>query len=79
MVVNNIQDINISINTDKLKSLDIIIKPKEHKNKITKGAFFPYYNRTSLNLIRYQIKYETPDKDIDNNILKDNCLIYAFK
>lgn len=59
--------------------LDIIIKPKEFKNKITKGAFFPYYNRTSLNLIRYQIKYETPDKDIDNNILKDNCLIYAFK
>lgn len=59
--------------------LDIIIKPREHKNKITKGAFFPYYNRTSLNLIRYQIKYETPDKDIDNNILKDNCLIYAFK
>ena len=59
--------------------LNIIIKPKEFKNKITKGAFFPYYNRTSLNLIRYQIKYETPDKDIDNNILKDNCLIYAFK
>ena len=59
--------------------LDIIIKPKEHKNKITKGAFFPYYNRTSLNLIKYQIKYETPDKDINNNILKDNCLIYAFR
>ena len=59
--------------------LNIIIKPKEFKNKITKGAFFPYYNRTSLNLIRYQIKYETPDKDINNNILKDNCLIYAFK
>lgn len=59
--------------------LNIIIKPKEFKNKITKGAFFPYYNRTSLNLIRYQIKHETPDKDINNNILKDNCLIYAFK
>ena len=64
---------------DTYAPLNIIIRPKEFKNKITKGAFFPYYNRTSLNLIRYQIKYETPDKDIDNNILKDNCLIYAFK
>jgi hypothetical protein len=58
--------------------LDIIIKPKEHKNKITKGAFFPYYNETSLNLIRYQIKTNTQDND-DNNILKENCLIYAFR
>jgi hypothetical protein len=57
--------------------LDIIIKPKEHKNKITKGAFFPYYNRTALNLIRYQIKYEA--RNDDNNILKENCLIYAFR
>ena len=57
--------------------LDIIIKPKEHKNKITKGAFFPYYNRTALNLIRYQIKYEA--RNSDNNILKENCLIYAFR
>lgn len=57
--------------------LDIIIKPKEHKNKITKGAFFPYYNLTSLNLIRYQIKYEAENSD--NNILKENCLIYAFR
>ena len=78
MVVNNIQDINISINTDKLKSLDIIIKPKEHKNKITKGAFFPYYNETSLNLIRYQIKTNTQDSS-DNNILKENSIIYAFR
>ena len=58
--------------------LDIIIKPKEHKNKITKGAFFPYYNKTSLNLIRYQIKTSTQD-NADNNILKENCLIYAFR
>lgn len=58
--------------------LDIIIKPKEHKNKITKGAFFPYYNKTSLNLIRYQIKTSTQDNS-DNNILKENCLIYAFR
>lgn len=58
--------------------LDIIIKPKEHKNKITKGAFFPYYNKTSLNLIRYQIKTSTQDSS-DNNILKENCLIYAFR
>jgi hypothetical protein len=57
--------------------LDIIIKPKEHKNKITKGAFFPYYNRTALNLIRYQIKYEA--RNDANNILKENCLIYAFR
>jgi hypothetical protein len=57
--------------------LDIIIKPKEHKNKITKGAFFPYYNKTSLNLIRYQIKYEA--RNDANNILKENCLIYAFR
>ena len=58
--------------------LDIIIKPKEFKNKITKGAFFPYYNRTSLNLIKYQIKTSTQDNS-DDNILKDNCLIYAFR
>jgi hypothetical protein len=64
---------------DTYAPLNIVIRPKEFKNKITKGAFFPYYNRTSLNLIKYQIKYETPDKDIDNNILKDNCLIYAFR
>jgi hypothetical protein len=58
--------------------LDIVIKPKEHKNKITKGAFFPYYNRTSLNLIKYQIKTNNQD-DIETNILKENCLIYAFR
>jgi hypothetical protein len=58
--------------------LDIIIKPKEHKNKITKGAFFPYYNETNLNLIRYQIKTNTQD-NTETNILKENCLIYAFR
>lgn len=58
--------------------LDIIIKPKEFKNKITKGAFFPYYNKTSLNLIKYQIKTSTQDNS-DDNILKENCLIYTFR
>jgi hypothetical protein len=69
---------NILNNTDKIIPLDIIIKPKEHKNKIIKGAFFPYYNETSLNLTRYQIKTNTQDNS-DNNILKENCLIYAFR
>jgi hypothetical protein len=63
---------------DTYEPLNIIIKPKEHKNKITKGAFFPYYNETSLNLIRYQIKTSTQD-NIETNILKENCLIYAFR
>ena len=58
--------------------LDIIIKPREHKNKITKGAFFPYYNKTSLDLIRYQIK-TSAFYNRDNNILSSNCLIYAFR
>lgn len=57
--------------------LDIVIKPKEHKNKITKGAFFPYYNKTYLNLTRYQIKYHESNP-IGYNILSQNCLIYAF-
>ena len=69
---------NILNNIDKIIPLDIIIKPKEHKNKIIKGAFFPYYNETSLNLIRYQIKTNTQDNS-DDNIIKENCLIYAFR
>jgi hypothetical protein len=95
---------------DTYAPLNIIIKPKEFKNKITKGAFFPYYNRTSLNLVRYQIvdglTKQITEEDVDlynlklnkipnfkpvknietleritmsNNILKENCLIYAFR
>jgi hypothetical protein len=63
---------------DTYNPLNIIIKPKEFKNKITKGAFFPYYNKTYLNLTRYQIKYHE-NNPTDYNILSSNCLIYAFK
>jgi len=58
--------------------IKIEITKKAHKNKLTTGAWFPYYHTTNLNLNRYQIKgnNETNEKE---NIFKYNCLIYAFK
>ena len=35
--------------------LEIVIRKQIHKNTIIKGAFFPYYNKTALNLSKYQI------------------------
>ncbi len=39
------------------------------------GAFFPYVNKSGLDLKRYQII----DGEQDKQILNDNCLIYALK
>jgi len=49
-----------------------------HKNNNVVGAFFPYYNRTKLNLERYQIT-NGENGDPETNINNDNCLIYALR
>lgn len=51
---------------------------KQNINRSKKGAFFKYYNKTSLNLTRYQITDGKNNKR-DENINNDNCLIYALK
>jgi hypothetical protein len=70
---------------DTLKDNSPIIikfKPFIHKYKKKRGAFFPYYNISSLDLTEYQItngneKYYKNNKD--QNILAENCLIYALR
>jgi hypothetical protein len=49
-----------------------------NKNNNAVGAFFPYYNRTKLNLERYQIT-DGENGNQETNINKDNCLIYALR
>jgi hypothetical protein len=56
----------------------IEITKKAFKNKLTTGAFFPYYSIDNLFLRRYQIKSNTETEETEN-IFKYNCLIYAFK
>ena len=89
----NGSDVQGGIIIDYLESyapIEIEITKKSHKNKLTTGAWFPYYHTTNLNLNRYQIKGNDDIKEItstfnktkineNENILKYNCLIYAFK
>lgn len=81
MVANNIQDINISIDEDKLKSLDIFIKQKEQKNKI-QGAFFPYYIKDDIKIILKDFQIFTK-KTLDNKEERErnleNCLLFSLK
>ena len=58
--------------------IEIEITKKSYKNKLTTGAWFPYYHNTNLNLNRYQIKGHTETNEKEN-IFKYNCLIYSFK
>ncbi len=51
---------------------------RTNKNINVVGAFFPYYNRTKLNLERYQIT-NGDNGNQETNINKDNCLIYALR
>lgn len=51
---------------------------RSNKNINVVGAFFPYYNRTKLNLERYQIT-DGENGNQETNINKDNCLIYALR
>lgn len=51
---------------------------KTNKNDKKEGAFFKYYNKTNINLERYQIT-NGEYKDKENNINKDNCLVYALR
>jgi hypothetical protein len=61
------------------KNQPIIFKTtlKTNKNENKEGAFFPYYNRTELDLKRYQIT--NGEHTEEGNINKDNCLIYALR
>lgn len=59
------------------KPLSIIIKPFIHTYEKKRGAFFPYYNNTDLDLTEYQIVTKN-NKSGEPDILKDNCLIYAL-
>jgi hypothetical protein len=60
-------------------NIPIIFKTtlKSFKNEKKEGAFFPYYNKTNLNLLRYQIT--NGEHGEEDNINKDNCLIYALR
>jgi len=84
MVANNIQDINISIDEDKLKSLDIFIKQKEQKNKykFREGAFFPYYIKDDIKIILKDFQIFTK-KTLDNKEERErnleNCLLFSLK
>ena len=52
-------------------------KPKAYKRR--EGSFFPYVNLTDIDLTRYQIPNQY-DKSMDTKkLLKDNCIIHAFK
>ena len=64
------------------KPLIIKFKPFIHKYEKKRGAFFPYYNNTYLDLTDYQITKGNISYYKDNhtqNILAENCLIYAFR
>jgi len=84
MVANNIQDINISIDEDKLKSLDIFIKQKEQKNKykFREGALFPYYIKDDIKIILKDFQIFTK-KTLDNKEERErnleNCLLFSLK
>ena len=74
-------DVQGEIIIDYLESNEPIvieITKKAYKNKLTTGAWFPYYTLDNLFLRRYQIK-ANDEKDENENIFKYNCLIYAFK
>ena len=51
---------------------------KQDINRHKKGAFFKYYNKSNLDLTKYQITDGKNNKR-DDNINNDNCLIYALK
>lgn len=76
-----IEDIMEEFLTDE-GEIYINIKPITHQYAKKKGAFFPYYNKSLLNLEKYQItkgdaKYYKNNKEL--NILAENCLIYSLK
>lgn len=64
------------------KPILIKIKPFTHKYEKKRGAFFPYYNISSLDLTEYQITKGDARYYKDNheqNIIAENCLIYACR
>lgn len=64
------------------KSLIIKLKPFIHNYPKKRGAFFPYYNKSALDLTDYQITNGAHTYYKDNrteNIQAENCLIYAFR
>lgn len=58
--------------------INFISTTKEARNRRRVGAFFKYYNITSLDLTKYQIT-DGINNDKNKNINIDNCLIYALK
>ncbi len=46
----------------------------EHMNNRNEGAFFPYYHHTYLDLSKYQMYSEQPNKPIE-----ENCFFWALK
>ncbi len=64
------------------KPIIIKFKPFIHQYEKKRGAFFPYYNISSLDLTEYQITKGNATYYKDNhahNILAENCLIYAMR
>ena len=64
------------------KPIIIKLKPFIHKYEKKRGAFFPYYNISSLDFTEYQITKGNATYYKDNhtqNILAENCLIYAMR
>lgn len=59
-------------------TVEFLSVSKSDINRHKKGAFFKYYNKTNLDLTRFQIT-DGKNNIKDNNINNDNCLIYALK
>jgi hypothetical protein len=60
------------------ETIEFVSRLKGDTNRAKKGAFFKYYNKTNLELTRYQIT-DGHNNYRDLNINNDNCLIYALK
>ena len=58
--------------------IEFISTIREARNRRRVGAFFKYYNITSLDLTKYQIT-DGLNNDKNKNINIDNCLIYALE
>lgn len=80
-IINNIEAIENMNTSDgdvvsNIRKMDYItIKRPEYTKKNRSGGFFPYYNKTNLDLYDLGIYHE----DINEKVYEDNCLIVALR
>lgn len=66
-------DVDVTIALQKIKYINIYRVDSDEKRKVVNGAFFKYFNKTPIDLERYQIFHESKIK------YDEHCLIYALK